>query len=152
MIKSLVYARGTAERKAPSWYLDPHCLLCTNRGEDPPCAIAGSWRRGAQRAGPVPRRWQRFTAVSGPGGRWIVSHMGAFYIIRIMEREAAESAAARGPRVPSRRPDDHAALDAIRSNPSIVRRVFAAMRHSTDGAPGGAGRGRRRLGRAARAH
>ena len=49
--------------------------------------------------------------------------MGAFYIIRIMEREAAESAAARRP------PDDHAALDAIRSNPSIVRRVFAAMRH-----------------------
>ena len=44
--------RGTAERKAPIWYLDPHCLLCTNRGEDPPCAIAGSWTRGAQRAGP----------------------------------------------------------------------------------------------------
>jgi hypothetical protein len=72
--------------------------------------------------------------------------MGAFYIIRIIEREAAESAAARRP------PDDHAALDAIRSNPSIVRRVFAAMRHRADGAPGGAGRGRRRLGRAARAH
>ena len=92
------------------------------------------------------------TALSGPGGRWIVSHMGAFYIMRIMEREAAESAAARRPRVPSRRPDDHAALDAIRSNPSIVRRVFAAMRHSADGAPGRAGRGRRRLRRAARAH
>lgn len=94
----------------------------------------------------VPRRWQRFTALSGPGGRWIVSHMGAFYIIRIMEREAAESAAARRP------PDDHAALGAIRRNPSIVRRVFAAMRHSADRAPGGPGRGRRRLGRAARAH
>jgi hypothetical protein len=78
--------------------------------------------------------------------------MGAFYIMRIIEREAAESAAARRPRVPSKRPDDRAALDAIRSNPSIVRRVFAAMRHSTDGAPGGAGRGRRRPGRAARAH
>jgi hypothetical protein len=75
-----------------------------------------------------------------------VSHMGAFYIIRIMEREAAESAAAR------RRPDDYAALGAIRSNPSIVRRVFAVMRHSTDRVPGGPGRGRRRLGRAARAH
>jgi DNA-binding GntR family transcriptional regulator len=50
-----------------------------------------------------------------------MSHMGAFYIIRIMEREAAESAAAR------RRPDDYAALGAIRSNPSIVRRVFAAI-------------------------
>jgi hypothetical protein len=72
--------------------------------------------------------------------------MGAFYIIRIMEREAAESAAAR------RRPDDYDALDAIGGNPSIVRRVFAAMRHSTDGGPGGDGRGRRRLGRAARAH
>jgi hypothetical protein len=72
--------------------------------------------------------------------------MGAFYIIRIMEREAAESAAAR------RRPDDYDAPDAIWSNPSIVRRVFAAMRHSTDGASGRAGRGRRRLGRAARAH
>jgi len=85
-------------------------------------------------------------ALGGPGGRWIVSHMGAFYIIRIIEREAAESAAAR------RRPDDHDALDATRSKPSIVRRVFAAMRHSSDGAPGGAGRGRRRPGRTARAH
>lgn len=72
--------------------------------------------------------------------------MGAFYIIRIIEREAAESAAAR------RRPDDHAAPGAVRGNPSIVRRVFAAMRHSTDSAPGGAARGRRRPGRAARAH
>jgi hypothetical protein len=62
--------------------------------------------------------------------------MGAFYIIRIIEREAAESAAAR------RRPDDHDALDATRGNPSIVRRVFAAMRHSADRAPGGAGRHR----------
>jgi hypothetical protein len=79
-----------------------------------------------------------------------VSHMGAFYIKRIMEREAAESAARR-PGVPSRRPDDHAAPDAIRSSPSIVRRIFAAMRHGADGAAGRAGRGRRRLGRA-RAH
>jgi len=83
-----------------------------------------------------------------------VSHMGAFYIIKIMEREAAESAAACRAGVPSRRPDDHAALDAIRSNsnPSIVRRVFAAVRHSAGGAPDGAGRGRRRLGRAARTY
>ena len=72
--------------------------------------------------------------------------MGAFYIIKIIEREAAESAPAR------RRPDDHDALDATRGNPSIVRRVFAAMRHSADGAPGGPGRRRRRLGSAARAH
>jgi hypothetical protein len=72
--------------------------------------------------------------------------MGAFYIIKIIEREAAESAAARRP------PDDHAALDAIRSNPSIVRRVFAAMRHRTDSSPGGPARGRRRPGRTARAH
>jgi hypothetical protein len=84
--------------------------------------------------------------LSGPGGRCIVSHMGAFYIIRIIEREAAESTAARRP------PDDHAVPDAIRSKPSIVRRVFAAMRHSADRAPGGADRGRRRAGRAARAH
>jgi hypothetical protein len=72
--------------------------------------------------------------------------MGAFYIIKIIEREAAESAAARRP------PGDHAALDAARNKPSIVRRVFAALRLSADGAPGGPGRGRRRLGRAARAH
>jgi hypothetical protein len=72
--------------------------------------------------------------------------MGAFYIIRIMEREAAESAAAR------RRPDDDDALDAVRSKPSIVRRAFTAMRHRADDAAGGAGRGRRRPGRAARAH
>jgi len=72
--------------------------------------------------------------------------MGAFYIMRIIEREAAESAAAR------RRPDDDDARDAIRGKPSIVRRVFAAMRRSGDSAPGGDGRGRRRPGRAARAH
>jgi hypothetical protein len=72
--------------------------------------------------------------------------MGAFYIIRIIEREAAESAPAR------RRPDDHDALNATRGNPSIVRRVFAAMRHSADDAPGAAGPGRRRPGGAARAH
>ena len=75
-----------------------------------------------------------------------MSHMGAFYIIRMIEREAAESAAAR------RRPDDYDALDATRGNRSIVRRVFAAMRHSADDAPAGAGRRRRRLRRAARAH
>jgi hypothetical protein len=117
-----------------------------------PSPVAGPGARNVRAR--VPGRWQRFTALSGPGGRWIVSHMGAFYIIKIMEREAAESAAARRAGVPSRRSDDHAALDAIRSNsnPSIVRRVFAAVRHSTDRAPGGAGRGRRRLGRAARAH
>jgi len=72
--------------------------------------------------------------------------MGAFYIIRIIEREAAESAPTR------RRPDDHDAQDATRGNPSIVRRVFAAMRHNADHAPGGAGRRRQRPGRAARAH
>jgi hypothetical protein len=72
--------------------------------------------------------------------------MGAFYIIRIMEREAAESAAAR------RRPDDYHALDATRGKPSVVRRAFAAIRQRADDAPAGAGRGRRRLGRAARAH
>ena len=75
-----------------------------------------------------------------------MSHMGAFYINRMIEREAAESAAAR------RRPDDYDALDATRGNRSIVRRVFAAMRHTADDAPAGAGRGRRRLRRAARAH
>jgi len=78
--------------------------------------------------------------------------MGAFYIMRIMEREAAESAAARRPRVPPGRPDDHAAPGPVRGHPSIVGRVFAAMRHRADDVPGGAGRGRRRLGRAARAH
>jgi hypothetical protein len=55
------------------------------------------------------------------GGRCIVSHIGAFYIMRTMEREAAESAVARRPRVPSRRPDDHAALDVIRSNLHLNR-------------------------------
>jgi hypothetical protein len=81
-----------------------------------------------------------------------MSHMGAFYIMRIIEREAAKAAAAGRPRVDSRRPDDHDAPGAIRSNPSIMRQVFAAVRHSTDDAPGRAGRDRRRLGRAARAH
>ena len=72
--------------------------------------------------------------------------MGAFYIMRIIEREAAESAPAR------RRPDDHDEPDAVRSHPSIVRRVFAAIRNSADDAPDGSGQGRRKLGRAARAH
>ena len=75
-----------------------------------------------------------------------MSHMGAFYIMRIIEREAAESAPAR------RRPDDHDAPGAIRSNPSIVRRVFAAIRLRADDGPGRAGQGRRRQRRAARAH
>ena len=109
-----------------------------------PSPVAGPRARNVRAR--VPRRWQRFTAHSGPGGRWIMSHMGAFYIIKIIEREAAEAAAARRP------PDDHDAPDAIGSNPSIVRRVFAAMRHRADRAPGGPGRDRRRLGRAARAH
>ena len=75
-----------------------------------------------------------------------MSHMGAFYIMRIIEREAAESAPAR------RRPDDYDAPDAIRSNPSVVRRLFAAIRHSAHDAPDRADHGRRKLGRAARAH
>jgi hypothetical protein len=72
--------------------------------------------------------------------------MGAFYVIRMMEREAAESAPSR------RRPDDYNALDATRGKPSIVRRVFAAMRHRADDAPAGADPSHRRLRRAARAH
>jgi hypothetical protein len=32
---------------APVWYQDPRCLLCTDREEDPPCAIADSWPPGA---------------------------------------------------------------------------------------------------------
>ena len=59
--------RGTAERKAPIWYLDPHCLLWTNRGEGPPCAIAGSWPRGAQRAGPGAGAVAAVHGLSGPG-------------------------------------------------------------------------------------
>ena len=72
--------------------------------------------------------------------------MGAFYIIKMIEGEAAESAPAR------RRPDDYDALDATRGKPSVVKRVFAAIRQRADDAPAGAGRGRRRLRRAARAH
>ena len=45
------FVAPSAITAAPIWYLDPHCPLCTNREEDPPGAIAGTWPRGVRRAG-----------------------------------------------------------------------------------------------------
>src|SRR5215468_8200836 len=51
----------------PIRYLDPLCLLCTNGEDDPPCAIADSWPRGALDAGPGA---EAVAAVRGPERAW----------------------------------------------------------------------------------
>jgi hypothetical protein len=74
----------------------------------------------------------------------------AFFCVKAMI-EAADGAA--GATVPGQA-RDHDAPDATRNHgntPSILARLSAMVQHRTGGAPGRAGRGRRRLGSAARA-
>jgi hypothetical protein len=83
-----------------------------------------------------------------------MSRSGVFYVIKAMERTAAGTAAAGAPRVPARQAVDREAAAAARpdgSTASLMRRVLAAVQHSVGVEPGAAGRGRRRLGGAARA-
>jgi hypothetical protein len=76
---------------------------------------------------------------------------GVFYVAKAIERTVAGTDA---PRVPARRAADRDAAPAARpdgSAASLVRRVLAAVQRSIGGAAGTAGRGRRRVGGAARA-
>jgi hypothetical protein len=78
----------------------------------------------------------------------------AFFAVKAMARPPAETNSVTAPRVPSGPAVDHGAPDATRahgSNPSTWQRVLAVVSHSAGGVLGSAGRGRRRVGRAARA-
>jgi hypothetical protein len=79
---------------------------------------------------------------------------GFFYAVKAMERTAAGTGAAGAARVPARQAVDREAAAADRRDgggASLIRRVLAAVQHSAGGTPARAGRGRRRLGSAARA-
>jgi len=80
-----------------------------------------------------------------------MSRSGVYYAVKAMERAAAGTA---GADVPARRAVAGEATAVARPEGGIsyrARRVLAAMRHGIGGAPAKAGRGRRRLGGAARA-
>jgi hypothetical protein len=79
-----------------------------------------------------------------------MSRSGVYYAVKAMERAAAGTAAAD---VPARRAVAREATAARPEGGISYRawRVLAAMRHGIGGAPAKAGRGRRRLGGAARA-
>ena len=83
-----------------------------------------------------------------------MSRSGVFYAVKAMERTAAGTAAACAAREPARQAGDREADAAARpdgSTASLIQRVLAVVQHSVGVVPGAAGRGRRRLGGAARA-
>ena len=83
-----------------------------------------------------------------------MSRSGVFYAIKAMERVAAGTTGADAPRVPAGPAVAHDTAVAARpdgSASSIWQRGLATMEHSLEGPLGRAGRGRRRLRRAARA-
>jgi hypothetical protein len=83
-----------------------------------------------------------------------MARSGVFYVVKAMERTVAGAAAADAPPMPARRTVAREAPAAARpdgSASSLPRRALAAVRRSMGGAPGTAGRGRRRLGDTARA-
>ena len=146
---------GVADRRAPGLADRPAAVVVSGsalpapylREEDPPCAVAGG--------GPVTRGWRgrlpRRRLSNGAelaGGRCIMSHSGAFYVIKAMEGDAAGG----GRGVPGRRAADHrdpAAGRADGSMFSLVQRVLAVVRRNIGGAQGRTGRGRHTLGGAA---
>ena len=78
----------------------------------------------------------------------------AFFVVKAMVMPADRTSAATASRVRPRPAGDHDAPDATHTHgggPPIVKRMFAAVRPGTADAPGKAARGRRRLGRVARA-
>lgn len=78
----------------------------------------------------------------------------AFFVVKAMVMPADGTNAATAPRVRPGPAGDHDAPHATHTHggsPSIVKRMFAAVRPSTGDAPGNAARGRRKLGRVARA-
>ena len=83
-----------------------------------------------------------------------MSRSGVFYVVKAMERTVAGTAAAGAASGPARQAVDHEAAAADRRDGgaiSLLRRVLAAVQHRVGVAPGAAGRGRRRVGGAARA-
>jgi hypothetical protein len=79
---------------------------------------------------------------------------GVYYVVKVMERTAAGTAAADAARAPAGQVVDREAAAAARregSAASLGRRVLAAVQRSVGVTPGAAGRDRRRLGGAARA-
>src|SRR4029077_4947018 len=101
------------------------------------CAVSGG--------GPVTRRWRGdlprrlSNGAELAGGRCIMSHSGAFYVIKAMEGDAAGG----GRGVPGSRAMDHrdpAADHADGSMFSLVQRVLAVVR-TIGGAQGRTGRG-----------
>lgn len=82
-----------------------------------------------------------------------MSRSGVFYAVKAMERTAAGTAAARAARVPARQAIDLETAAARRDGrtASLIRGVLGAVQRSVGVRPAPAGRGRRRLGSAARA-
>ncbi|HEV8276206.1 MAG TPA: hypothetical protein VGQ26_10995 [Streptosporangiaceae bacterium] len=77
-----------------------------------------------------------------------------FFVVKAMVRPADGTAPATAARVPAGRADDSDAPRATRARGggrSIVKRLRAAVHYGTDGGPGTASRGNRRLGRPAQA-
>jgi hypothetical protein len=124
-------------------------LLCTTGRKSPALPLAaGLWRTGAQAS--MPTRW-RGRGAGRYGGRCIMARSGVFYVVKAMERTVAGADA---PRAPARQPADREPTAGARSHgrsSSLARRMLAAVQRSLGGAPGPAGRGRHRVGGAARA-
>ncbi len=78
-----------------------------------------------------------------------MSRLAVVYVVKAMERTAAGTTTAGPPRVRSDDLDGPEAIRAHGDNPSLVRRVLAAVSRSIGSAPGKTGE--RRLGRAVRA-
>ena len=123
-------------------------LLCTTGRKSPALPLAaGLWRTGARAS--MPTRW-RGRGAGLYGGRYIMARSGLFYVVKAMERTVAGADA---PRAPARQPADRELTAGARAygRSSLARRMVAAVQRSLGGAPGPAGRGRHRVGGAARA-
>ncbi len=123
------------------------------REEGSPCAAAGGGPAAYGGAG-LDATWWRGHGAEPYGGRCIMSRSGVFYVVKAMERTVAGTAAADAPPVPARPAADRGAAAAARPDgrtSSLVRRLLTAVQHRIGRAPGATGRGRRRLGGAARA-
>ena len=133
-------------------YQGRRCLLCTTGRK---ALLRCRWRRacGVRGAG-LAAAWWRGHGAEPYGGRCIMSRSGVFYVVKAMERTVAGTAAADAPPLPARPAADRGAAAAARPDgrtSSLVRRLLTAVQHRIGRAPGAVGRGRRRVGGAARA-
>jgi hypothetical protein len=83
-----------------------------------------------------------------------MSRSGVFYVVKAMERTVAGTAAAGAAGRPARQAADREAAAPARPDDgatSLIRRALAAVQHRVGVTPAAAGRGRRKLGGAARA-